>query len=171
MTSIESAAWQLAMAEQALSAAEEVHRQRQSECAVIEGRLAEAEAKCNDIRARARSGELSEEKAGGLFSLSQADLSDLEHLCAEAHRALKEAEPTKQRNELAAAQNMLQRTKDQAELEALKGRAVEIDSALIQTLKGIGEVNRRLTGRPSIGGSWGASPQLREAIAFGKTPA
>jgi len=167
MNAIDFASQRVARAEAALDRAERTHEQRVDELQTIEQRIADTRAKLEGIRDKTRNGELSDTEGGGLYSMFQADLRDLEHLRDEAQRAVDEASTAAFETELSAANNDLKRAQDAALLEALKDHADETVDTLVNVLREIASVGQRVTGKPSLRSHWMPSRELDLAVQFG----
>lgn len=163
MNKIENPALQAA-AHQVARAEAEVDRTLQplaaanAQCDRLQARLAELDRQCATLLARRQAGEVHADDASSL-SLIDADRAGLSELLREADDAVAAARKPHEdaKNALASARYQLGRAEAEAEEAALVAHAGQLESRVLETVRRLDDVRKRLGGgRPA----WAPSPAI-----------
>jgi chromosome segregation ATPase len=169
--SIETAAQGVAHAEQRLAEAQERYQAAVDHRSLIHQRIAEAEARRQDIRTQMAAGDLSNKEAGGLLAVVDEDLADLQKLLAEAERRVREAEPVREREAVTLAQRHLGQAKLQAEFDALHQHVGQIETVFVDALRRLADLGEQQGHPRHMGRIYRFDHELQSAILHNQPPA
>lgn len=171
MNPIEHAGRQLAQAEAILQVAQQRYQQALAEVATIESRLQAVADRRAQIRADLACGSLSDREAGGLMTLADEDMADLDALLNEAKARAVSAAPMAEEQAVALARAAIERIGREVMFNALHGRLLELERAFLEALGTLYRQGQALgRGRP-LTEVYRPSDEMRRALFHGVPPA
>lgn len=154
-----------ARAEQARGDAQEALTAAEAEEAGLRGRLAEIDARIDQVRQDLAGGLLTTAQAGGAVHLHNLDRADLDALLAQAVLASAECQATLQsaENACAIAGADLDKAEAKAEYDLVAARVREIESELCRAVGRAQSLGQRM-GSPRLNQNWRPTPALLQIV-------
>lgn len=167
---ISAAAHRLATAESDLAAAAGRHGEALAHVEVIRGRIRDAEARREAVRADHQAGELGAAEAGGLRAMIDDDLRDLAALLVEAEGAARAVEPAEAERAVELARAGVEHATARAEFDRLKAHVAAVEEVLVGALADLYERGQGVGLPRALSAAWRPCQALQRAVALGVAP-
>lgn len=169
---IELAARTVAAAEQTLNEAQAIHDRTALEVSALQDRLADLTTRMEATRAAFAVGDMTDQQAGGLYGLLDADRKDLAVLVASAEVSVTSsaAALTAAESKLAQAKNQLAQAIQAQRAAELADLARRLDARLCDTIGSLVQAGIQ-AGRPrELAAHWRPSERLSHALLLRRIP-